>query len=290
MKKILPATSLFLILGTFIFADIFHPLQLVKEEGNTIAERIDTPFKFKRIPAKKQSFEYFLRNYPLKPADSQVRLFYGEKKANQDAHCAIFNLPLEKKDIQKDAGSIIKLYAEYMFKYGLDNKISFHFEGGELSPWKEWEKKAEKKRVLKANVAGNLKNWTKYEKPDSPSRAEFFQEYLTEVLSNTSILSMQTYETEPVNFQNVKIGDILWDLGKPGHLCLVVDMCINSENGEKAILLAQGGVPSQDFHVIKNPKRINDPWYHESDLQVAAMTPEYTFPKNSWRKMKILNK
>ena len=272
-----------------LFSDLFHPLQLVKNEGDTLEERIETPFKFTRIPSKKGSFADYIRNYPLKPAESPILLFNGGKKQNQDAHCAIFALPLQN-EAQTDSGSIIALYAEYMYKMGMDEKIIFHFTNGENLKWQDWQKNAEYGRNFRSSLAGNLKKWTKYEKKAGKTeRLQSFQNYLKKVLTNTSILSMQTYETVPTTFDALQIGDILWDLGKPGHLCLVADICVNPETSEKAVLLAQGFFPAQEFHIIKNPKRVNDPWYYEEDFAISVETPEYVFPKESWRHGKYLD-
>ena len=100
---------------------------------------------------------------------------------------------------------------------------------------------------------------------------------------------MESYESKPTAFSKVEIGDVLLYGGNPGHVCLVVDVCKNTESGEKAILLAQGFMPAQDFHILKNPKRINNPWYYEEDFIIQIQTPEYTFPKDSWRKLNYLD-
>ena len=292
MKKLPFSVTFFLLFAIAllpIFSDLFHPLQLVKNEGNTLTERIDTPFKFKRIEVEKGSFADYIRSYPLKPAVNTLFLFNGEKKQNQDAHCAIFALPIQNES-QTDSGSIIALYAEYMYKMGMDEKITFHLTNGENLKWTDWQKNAEYGRNFRSSLAGNLKKWTKYEKKAGKTeRLQSFQNYLKKVLANTSILSMQTYETATTTFAALQIGDILWDLGKPGHLCLVVDICVNPETSEKAVLLAQGFFPAQEFHIIKNPKRINDPWYHEEDFAFPVETPEYVFPNESWRHAKYLD-
>ena len=264
-----------------IFSDIFHPLQLVKNEGDTIVERIDTPFKFSRIPAKKGSFAEYLRNYPLKPADSPVLLFNGAEKPNQNAHCAVFAIPLENRDLQQNAASIMKLYAEYLYKIGQEEKIKFHYANGFVNEWSKW------KKGFRVDLTGNLAKWTKFEKP--AKRTTIFQDYLREVFANCDTMSMRMYETEPTTFAKLKIGDVLLDAGNSGHVCLVVDMCVQPETGEKAVLLAQGFSPAQEFHILKNPKRVNDPWYYADDLVVPLETPEYVFPKESWYRLTYLD-
>ncbi len=176
-----------------------------------------------------------------------------------------------------------------MYKMGMEDKIKFHFINGEISAWKDWLANAQKSKSSRIQLAGNLKKWTKYEAGMAPSKKEIFQKYLDNLLKHTDILSMQIYESQPTTFEQIEIGDLLWDLGKDGRLCMVVDICQNPKSGEKAVLLAQGASPAQEFHILKNPKRINDPWYYEEDFNIPTQTPEYTFPKDSWRKVLYLN-
>ena len=263
-----------------LFADVFHPLNLVKKDGRTLVERIDTPLGFQRIPAEEGSFADYIRNHPLKEAASPVLLYNGNQKENQEAHCGIFKLSLDSQGLQKSAGSIFRLYAEYLYKFGYEDKINFHLKNGSDCKWSEWKKN------FRIDVSGNLKKWTKFENP--PNKRQTFDSYLKTVLANTDITSMQIYDSEPTDFENLKIGDILMDMANQKDVCLVVDMCENSKTGEKAVLLAHGGNPAQEFHILKNPKRINDPWYYEEDFFVSAKTPEYLFSKDSWRHMKYL--
>lgn len=57
-----------------------------------------------------------------------------------------------------------------------------------------------------------------------------------------------------------------------------------NEEGEKCYLLAQGYMPAQDFHILKNPANSLNPWYYESDLEYPIQTPQYTFEEGSIRR------
>ena len=85
----------------------------VNSSGKTLVKRILTPKGYKRIKAKKGSFEAFLRNYKLKPDSSPVLLYDGREKWNQSAHIAVFRLPIESEDLQQCADSIMRVYGEY---------------------------------------------------------------------------------------------------------------------------------------------------------------------------------
>ena len=66
---------------------------------------------------------------------------------------------------------------------------------------------------------------------------------------------------------------------------MIVDICEN-ENGQKAFLLAQGYMPAQEFHILKNPKHESDPWYYENEVVYPFTTPQYTFEEGSLRHLK----
>lgn len=72
--------------------------------------------------------------------------------------------------------------------------------------------------------------------------------------------------------------------GSPGHVVMVVDVCEN-ELGERAFLLAQGYMPAQEFHVLKNPASDTDPWYYEKEITYPFVTPEYVFEEGSLQRL-----
>ena len=80
----------------------------------------------------------------------------------------------------------------------------------------------------------------------------------------------------------MKIGDIFIKGGTPGHCVIIVDMCEN-DKGEKMFLLAQGYMPAQQIHVLKNPES-KSPWYSVKDLKYPFKTPEFTFEDNSLKR------
>lgn len=272
------AQTIFLFSFSLIFSHS-HSLNLIKDSGENLTERISTPPEFVRVEAEEGSFAEYLRNYPLKEAGSPVLLFDGRKKQNQASHAAVFAFPIEERDLQKSSDTILQFYAEYLYKRRAEEKIEFHGRNGTVSKWSEYKKK------FRIDVSGNLKKWTKFEKPANKNRA--FASYLRDLCAYTDEISLMIYDSEPTTFEELKIGDILMDIGKPSFVCLVVDICKNPKTGEKAVLLAEGGQTAQDFHVIRNPKRETDPWYHEEDFFVPAVTPEHTYPKESWRKLKF---
>lgn len=75
----------------------------------------------------------------------------------------------------------------------------------------------------------------------------------------------------------VAIGDVFIRGGSPGHAVIVLDMAENKATGERVFLLAQGYMPAQDIHILKNPSAPNlSPWY-STRFGTTLQTPEWEF-------------
>lgn len=250
---------------------------LVKETGTTLETRVDPPAGYQRVPEEENSLGQFLREYKLKKAGAKVKLYNGENKENQDAHAAVFKLPIEKEDLQQCADSVIRVYAEYFWETGQFDKISFQFVDGFQADYIRWR---EGYRIRVAQSTSWVDGGAYDDSYDN------FKKYLRMVFGYASTLSLEN-ESKKVKLANIKTGDIFLQGGSPGHVVMVVDMCTNT-NGKKAFLLAQGYMPAQQFHLLKNPAHEDDPWYYADEIQYPLETPEYTFEKGSLKRPKYL--
>ena len=113
--------------------------------------------------------------------------------------------------------------------------------------------------------------------------ADSLKDYLRIVFSYAGTASMDT-EAQPIPLSDLQVGDVFLKGGNPGHVVMVVDLCENAD-GKKAFLLAQGYMPAQQFHVLKNPAHEDDPWYYEDEVTYPFHTPEYTFQKGSLKRL-----
>lgn len=245
-------------------------------DGNTLETRIHTPEGYTRVPDDADSLATFLRSYQMKKDGSKVRLYNGKKKGNQNAHVAVFRLPIENVDLQQCADSVMRVYAEYYWQTDQKDKIRFHFVDGFLAEYRKWQ------QGYRIDVGDTGSSWVKSASADSSY--ECFQKYLRVVFSYASTLSMEQ-ESRKIKLQELQVGDIFIKGGSPGHVVMVVDVCENME-GKKAFLLAQGYMPAQEFHVLKNPAHEEDPWYYVSEVRYPFQTPEYTFDQGSLRRPK----
>ena len=155
------------------------------------------------------------------------------------------------------------------------DRIAFHFTNGFDAQYTKW---ADGYRI---RVNGNNVSWIKSAQPDTSY--DSLKDYLRIVFSYAGTASMDT-EAQPIPLSDLQVGDVFLKGGNPGHVVMVVDLCENAD-GKKAFLLAQGYMPAQQFHVLKNPAHEDDPWYYEDEVTYPFHTPEYTFQKGSLKRL-----
>lgn len=235
---------------------------LIHPEGMTLETRIATPEGFTRT--KGDEFTQFLRNYPLLEDGTPVRLYNGWRKGNQRDHVAVFDMHLEDRDLQQCADTVFRVYAEFLRQAGRQDEIGFHFVNGFYCDYPHW---MEGYRV-------DMDEMTWVPGGDEGDTDENFEKYLTMVFAYSSTLSLEE-ESHEISLEEIQPGDVFLRGGAPGHVCIVVDTC--EKEGEKAFLLAQGYTPAQQFHLLKNPKHEEDPWYYLSEFEWPFVTPEHTF-------------
>ncbi len=251
-------------------------VQIIDRDGMTLQTRFRTPDGFERMAAEEGSFAEFLREYPVKEEESPVLLYDGREKGNQSAHAAVLALPIENRDLQQCADSVMRMYGEYFYSTGQYERICFHFVSGFAAEYDKW------REGYRISVKGNDVSWVKTEQYDDSY--ETFVKYMRMVFAYASTLSM-VGESEEVSLEEIQAGDVFLKGGSPGHVVMVVDVCENQQ-GQKAFLLAQGYMPAQEFHVLKNPAHEEDPWYYMEEVSYPFETPEYVFGQGSLRRMK----
>lgn len=253
-----------------------HRQSLMDPTGDTLQTRIHTPAGYTRQVAASGSLEEFIRNYKMKTDGEKVLLYNGNEKGNQSAHVAVFTLPIENVNLQQCADSVMRMYAEYYWSIGAYDKIKFYFTNGFLAEYEKWR---EGYRIV---VDGNHVSWSKSASFDDSY--ESLVKYLRVVFSYAGTLSMDSFEAREIVLEEAEVGDVFLQGGSPGHVVMIVDICVNEE-GKKAFLLAQGYMPAQEFHVLKNPLHEENPWYLEEEITYPLSTPEYTFQEGSLKSL-----
>jgi poly-gamma-glutamate synthesis protein (capsule biosynthesis protein) len=246
----------------------------------SLESRINTPEGYSRISSSKGELAYFMRAFPLKSSDSQLMLYNGQAKSNQNNHTAIFDLSLGDRDLQQCADSLFRIYAEYYWSLQAYDKIAFHLTNGFYMEYTKWQS------GYRIKVDGNDVSWVKSASYNDSYKE--FQMYLDMVFAYAGTLSLES-ECENISVDELLPGDLFLKGGSPGHCVLIVDMAADQE-GNRCYLLAQGYMPAQDFHVLKNPLHPEDPWYYESEITFPLRTPEWQFTEGSaarWREFPL---
>lgn len=249
---------------------------VIVAQGTSLETRIQTPAGYEREAAEKNSLTTFLRTYQLRKDKAKVKLFNGKNKDNQENHVAILKLPLDKTNLQQATSSVQRVVAEYLWKQGEYTEISFQLGNGFQADYVRWR---EGYRIAHGTTGSSWVDQGAYDES-----YDTFCKYLQAVFLKTSSATLLK-ESEKTTLSKLDVGDVFV---KSGHVVMVVDVCQNSQ-GKKAFLLARGGTPAQQFHVIKNPAHPADPWYYEEEISHSLKTPDCEFPQGSSRTLKYIS-
>ena len=227
---------------------------------------IETPNGFSRVEVT--GFGQYLRNLPLKPEGTKVKLYDGSTKYWQGGAYAVVDMEIGKSDLQQCADAVIRLRAEYLWHARRYSDIHFNFTSGFRADYTQW---AEGYRI---KVSGNKVEW--YKAAEEDYSYQTFRKYLDRVFMYAGTASLSR-ELSKVSIDDVKIGDVFILGGHPGHAMIVVDMATDA-NGRKAILVAQSYMPAQDIHVVTNldDKKLS-PWYIIDSSTTSFSFPEWSF-------------
>lgn len=243
---------------------------LINEDGKTVLERIAVPEGFQRVRLDEGSFGDFLRNLPLKPHDWKVHYYDGSIKPGM-VYEAVIDMDIGNRDLQQCADSIIRLRAEYLYSRGLYDKISFNFTNGFKADYSSWM------QGNRIKVMGNDVSW--YRHGEASNDYDSFRSYLDTVFAYAGTLSLSK-EMKKAEINDMQPGDVFIKGGSPGHCVIVLDMAENAETGEKIFILAQGYMPAQEMHIVKNPRNnAGNPWY-TTDFGDELDTPEWNFTRD----------
>jgi hypothetical protein len=240
----------------------------INKKGTTIKSRFLVPNGFKRIETSKNTFEYYLQNFKLKPHLSKVHLYNNKLKFRQDVHIAILDIDVGKRDLQQCADATMRLKSEFLYQQKRYNDIHFNFTNGFKASYSKW------RNGYRIKVNGNKVNWYKTNQNSTSYLA--FKKYLIQVFSYAGTRSLEQ-EMQNINIEDMKIGDVFIQGGSPGHAIIIVDIAKNDT--ETLFLLAQSYMPAQEIHVLKNFNNSNkSPWYSSKNLEDLD-TPEWRFNK-----------
>lgn len=243
---------------------------LINEKGETVRERILVPEGFERVAAAEGSFGDYLANLPLKPHGSKVTYYNGDIKP-LDVHEAVIDVDVGSRDLQQCADSVIRLRAEYLYEKGLFDRIHFNFTNGFRADFSKWS------QGYRIKVTGNKAQWV--EQGSRGTDYASFRKYLDMVFSYAGTLSLSK-EMKNIPVEEMQPGDIFLKGASPGHCVIVLDAAENEKTGEIVFIIAQGYMPAQEMHILRNPDNAQgNPWY-SMNFGEQLVTPEWTFTRD----------
>ncbi|MCF6464810.1 hypothetical protein C3E90_02720 [Clostridium sp. Cult2] len=248
----------------------------VISEGSTVETRYSTPEGFKRVEVEENSFGQFLRNQKLKPYGEKVLYYNGREKSSRGVYDSVMDVDIGDRDLHQCADAIMLLRGEYLYSIGAYDEIKFKFVSGFTAEYSKWME------GYRIKVEGNDVSY--YQGAEPSNTYEDFRKYMNMVMAYASTLSLEK-ELEPMDIEDMEIGDVFIIGGSPGHGVIVVDMAIN-EIGEKIFILAQSYMPAQQTQILINPKdKSITPWYSLKDKE-KLITPEWVFELDTLRRFK----
>jgi hypothetical protein len=249
----------------------------IDTEGKTIAERFPPPAGFKRTVFPEGSFQAWLQALPLKDGCPRIRLYNGSELAYRDWHCAIVDMDIGDRDLQQCADTIIRLRAEYLWKMKRYNDLHFNFTSGDVSGWLKW------RDGFRPSVRGNKVKFVKTAKYDESYSN--FRRWMENVFYYAGTISISRDFPKLKDAAAIRPGDFFVEAGSPGHAVIIVDVAVNETTGGKIMLLAQGFMPAQEMHILKNPGSDDlSPWYLVNFGPVLE-TPQWNFNAEHLRRM-----
>jgi hypothetical protein len=244
---------------------------------DTLEARIAPKRGFVRLPVTPGSFGAFLRGLPLAAPGTPVMSYAGDviRAADHPNVAAVAAIDVGKRDLQQCADSIVRLHAEWRFAAGGRDQAYRAASGMQLS----FPRFAQGERL---QVTEGKPRLFPGARPSEPTHA-LLRTWLDDVFGWTNTGAL-VRDARKVALAELRPGDFFVVSGSPyGHAVLVLDVAKNAE-GRRALLLGQGFVPAQSFHVLRTSA--GEAWFELDEEAGEIKTPFWSpFPFSSLRRL-----
>jgi hypothetical protein len=242
----------------------------------TIAESFAPPAGFERVSTEDGSFAEWLRQLPLAAEGTPVRLHDGSERPDQSEVAAVVDIDVGSANLQQCADAIIRLRAEYLFGRGAAGDLAFDLTSGDRYRFQSYAK------GVTPAASGATVTWRTGQRQSLSH--DSLRRWLDIVFTYAGTLSLSR-ELRPVpRLSDAAIGDALVHGGTPGHAVLIVDVAVEPASGRKVALLAQGFMPAQSVHVLRNPFDSDlSPWFALAADRPIVM-PAWVFRSDELRR------
>ena len=193
----------------------------------------------------------------VKGAGEAVRTHDGQTVAHR---ARVVELPLVRGDLQQCADSAIRLRARYL--RANDLPVAFHSTSGDLLAWDRYQEGE------RAYATGNSIAWR------AAGGAPSWEAYLTDVFMWAGTWSLEHLDTVPA--ASPQPGDLMIVGGFPGHAIVLLDVAESSS--KTFVLVGEGYMPAQDFHIEIGP--VEGWWPYDDGVRL----PHWELPASSLRR------
>ena len=214
---LIPPVLLVAAAAWFIWGGISNPA------GRKTIGEIRTPMGYERVAVEPGSYGEFLRNFPLQGRGSHIHYYDDSLAYGQFLGYSNLDLPILGSG-EQCADVAMRLRAEYLWSQGRYGEIRFRSVKGKDIPYKGGRDRKALERYL-GQVYGE---------------------------ANTTSLRKQLQQ-KPVTA--IAPGDVLVyarSNGHYGHAVTVADVSVNRKTGAVAVLIAEGSMPAQSAHIVRN--------------------------------------
>ncbi|UQA56202.1 DUF4846 domain-containing protein [Polyangium aurulentum] len=245
---------------------------------DTLEARIPPKKGYTRLPVAPGSFGAFLRGLPLAAPGTPVVSYAGDviREADHPNVAAVAALDVGRQDLQQCADSILRLHAEWRFSSGGRDQAYRAASGLSLS----FPRYVQGERL---RVSEGKPTLVLGARPSEPTHA-LLRTWLDDVFGWTNTGAL-VRDARKVELSDLRAGDFFVVAGSPyGHAVLVLDVAKDAQ-GRRALLLGQGFVPAQSFHVLR-PSGEDEAWFALDEEAGAIKTPFWApFPFSALRRI-----
>lgn len=205
---------------------------LPNAQAESVKEAYPPPAGAQRVAPN--AFGEWLQARTLRAADTPIRTHDGRIVYHNGRP---LEMGIVRGDLQQCADSVIRLRAEWLREVGRMSDLDFFATSGDPLPWQRYA--AGEKPV----AIGNKIEW------QSTTRNQSWDGWLQAVFTWAGTRSLAAYETRPVSAPEP--GDMLVQPGSPGHAVVIFDVA--KADGQTWLLIGEGFMPAQDFHIEHGP-------------------------------------
>ncbi len=235
---------------------------------NIIKTRYNPPLGYKRVALEGKSFGLFLREQGLRD--------YDESHSASGVYDSVLDIKIDPENMHQSSAMML-MRAEYLYTNGHYDQIEFSFESGFLAEYEKWV------QGYRLDKQGGVTQWV--QRGNNSNKPEDLRDFMEAVFKYSGGLSIDK-KLEPVDINQMSIGDMFVRGGGVGQIVMIIDMAESEDTGEKIFMLAQSSIETKETSILLNPRDPDiSPWYSQ-DIAEGLVTPMGKFVQSDLKSFK----